>query len=201
MENEYYLNENGDIIITKWETEFERGFIPKKDQKIFMQCPECKMLHQIQLGRGKITDVNYCNCGYCFEYDTFDMFECTDVYFVYSDKKYVSPFMYKHTTDLNSNVKLTMAVSKVVGEAFFETILKYKESDTDGHRIIDLNEFIKENLEDEDCIVLVNSQDSHILLNIGFHNNIEKVYVIDDNYKVSKLLKVIANVTIEIEDN
>jgi PHP family Zn ribbon phosphoesterase len=172
---------------------FKKGFVPEEGQKIYAKCDGCGTLYEVLLGQGNVCLNNECTkCGYDFGdgFVTYHIFETVDVYFVYSDIKYVEPFMDKGRTDLNHNIPLTINVSKVLGETFFEEIWGIYEKG-----FTPIKEFLEKYPED---FILINKNDEQMYLYLKFYDiPLDRIYIIDEDQNVSRLYKI--NISINIE--
>lgn len=186
-----------DIVIKSWRTKFKKGFIPEEGQKIFISCPICKTLHEVYLGQGLVNKNNTCtSCNHNFRHKlrTYNLFKNTSVYFVYSNIRYVEPYMIKKNDwNLNSNIRLAMSISKKVGEVFFEYIWDIFNDD-----FIQLHLFLKTE-RNKDSVILVNREDSVIFLYLKTSNSIlDRVYTIDKDYNISKLNNIEASINMSL---
>ena len=178
-----------DIIIKDYKIpNVQKGFIPESNQKIFVECDECKKLHEIKLGQYFITNDNKCdNCGCDFgDLSTMELFEYQNCYFAYSDKKYIEGFVISSDYDR----RLPIALSSVIGEAFIED-----EWDLHDGDCVSLHAYLQHSAEKN--FILINKNDIGILLYLKCNNTLlDRVYIIDDNYSVSKLNKIEVEVKI-----
>lgn len=183
--NKYYVNENNDIV-KLWgdKSEFKRGFIPKEGQKIFVECDKCHKLYEIQLGQGELDEE--CECGEEVFYDTFELFENTDVWFLYSDEKYADEI---YDADLNGCNELVINTSKIVGETYFED--KWDIYDENNYSV---NEYASRHTDE---YFMINKNDQNTLIHVFNKLPLNRILIVDENKNVFKLKGIKINIELE----
>lgn len=180
-----------DIIINpKNFKKFNKGFVPQECMNIYVQCPECGELHKIIIGQCYILDdknKKYKNCCISNMSDlyTSDIFDMTNVQYVYSDIKYCL----HDNNDSNENIELYKSLGKVIGECIIE------HWDLNDDKLLPLKRFME---FDNDYSYVVNANDSEALLYLAYHNiPFNRFYVINNNLELQKIDSLRVDMTIK----
>lgn len=160
----YYIEQYGNIIITNIEEcDFGKDFKPKLGQKLFIKCPNCERLHRFRLGQGQIVKDNLCKCGLEFDekYNTKLLFHKTDISLLYSDVKYLEPFI-QNSLHLNNDKTICINVAKVIGEPNF--LDNWRLDDVSGKPVAD---YLRQYPND---YIMININDTKTILYLIYHD-------------------------------